>query len=83
MLYFVDLKILPTHVKHHPARGSVQAGAEWLKCPSVGWSCSHFGLFTLAAHDILPTFLTEDSIFFFARGMSWFAKREESSRPAY
>lgn len=29
---------------------------------------SHIGLFTLAAHDILPTFLTEDSICFFARG---------------
>lgn len=29
---------------------------------------SHIALFTLAAHDILPTFLTEDSIFFSARG---------------
>lgn len=71
----------PLHLHPCPARGSVQAGAE-LKRPSVGWSCSHFALFTLAAHDIFPTFLTEDSIFFPARGMISLAKGRESSGSA-
>lgn len=39
---------------------------------AVRWSCagrvgSHIVLFTLAAHDILPTFLMEGSIFFCKR----------------
>lgn len=40
----------------------------WMALLWVGSVCSHIGLFTLAAHDILPTFLMEDSIF---------AKRDE------
>lgn len=77
MLYFVVLKILPTQIKHsHLAvqHGVCAGRSRMVKVPAVGWSCSRFGLFTLAAHDILPPFLTEDSIFFFARGMSWFVK---------
>lgn len=83
MLYFVVLKILPTQIKHShlTVQHGVCAGrSRMVKVPAVGWSCSRFGLFTLAAHDILPPFLTEDSIFFSREGWAGLWKEKASSR---
>lgn len=68
----------------HPRGATAPAEAkQTVKCPDLlGWSGaggegSHIALFTLAAHDILPTSLTDGSIS--ARGMSSFASMKKAA----